>query len=121
MLSASQLVIVAYVTDGAIVCRDCGEKAGLPTKDALIEYSAQEYASEENRGLYCDDCGEEIIPMGPQYHVDERYESGNGHVRYYPRWDFDTEEEAQEKMDELKEDSPEEFAAGKWVLGVYGE
>jgi len=60
MLSIEQLTIVAYMTDGGILCRKCGEAEGLPTKDALCAYSAGEYAGSE--GLYCDDCGFEIDP-----------------------------------------------------------
>ena len=59
MLSIEQLTIVAYVTDGDILCRKCGEKQGLPTKDALCAYSAGEFA--DNDGLYCGDCSKEIV------------------------------------------------------------
>ena len=60
MLSIEQLTIVAYTTDEGILCRKCGEKAKLPTKDALCAYTAGEYAG--NYGLYCDNCGHEIDP-----------------------------------------------------------
>ena len=60
MLSIEQLTVVAYVTDGGVLCRKCGEKSGLPTSDALCAYSAGEYAG--NEGLYCDECGHEIDP-----------------------------------------------------------
>ena len=59
MLSIEQLTIVAYFDgEGSIVCRECGEDEGLPTKDALCAYSAGEYSG--NEGLYCDSCGKEI-------------------------------------------------------------
>lgn len=60
MLSIEQLTVVAYTTDGGILCRKCGEEAGLPTSDALCAHSAGEYAG--NEGLYCDECGREIDP-----------------------------------------------------------
>ena len=59
MLSIDQLVIVAYFTDGGVLCHDCGEDAGLPTSEAVCAYSASEFAG--NEGLYCDDCSEEIV------------------------------------------------------------
>ena len=40
MLSMEQLTTVAYMTDGGILCRKCGEAEGLPTSDALCAYSA---------------------------------------------------------------------------------
>lgn len=59
MLSIDQLTILSYMTDGGIVCRSCGEKANLPTKDALCAYSTHEFSG--NEGLTCDDCGKEIV------------------------------------------------------------
>ena len=59
MLSAEQLIIVAYAHDG-ILCRECGE--GNPeTKmgEALSAYEAGEYAGAD--GLTCEECGKEII------------------------------------------------------------
>jgi hypothetical protein len=58
MLSIEQLTITAYQDDCEILCRKCGEEAGLPTKQALCAYSSSELAGDE--GLYCDNCGEEI-------------------------------------------------------------
>ena len=60
MLSIEQMTITAYLTDGDIVCRACGEKAGLPTKDALCDYTMQSEFSDEC-GAYCGDCGKEIV------------------------------------------------------------
>jgi hypothetical protein len=59
MLTLSQLTPVCYVTDGGVLCIKCGDAAGLPTKDQMIEYSADEFAG--NDGLYCDDCSAEIV------------------------------------------------------------
>ena len=60
MLSAEQLIVVAYCHDGSILCRKCGE--GNPeTKmgEAMSAYEAGEYAG--NDGLTCEDCGKEIV------------------------------------------------------------
>jgi hypothetical protein len=59
MLTLSQLTPVCYVTDGGVLCIKCGDAAGLPTKDQMIEYSADEFAG--NDGLYCDECSAEIV------------------------------------------------------------
>ena len=61
MLSAEQLIIVAYCHNGSILCRKCGE-SNPETKmgEALSAYEAGEYS--ENEGLYCEDCGAEIDP-----------------------------------------------------------
>lgn len=58
MLCLSQLTAVAYLTDGDIVCLACGDKAGLPVKDQLIAYNLE---SEFEDGLWCDDCGKELV------------------------------------------------------------
>jgi predicted RNA-binding Zn-ribbon protein involved in translation (DUF1610 family) len=60
MLSAEQLIIVAYLHDCSVLCRRCGE-ANPETKmgEALSAYEAGEYAG--TGGLTCEDCGEEII------------------------------------------------------------
>ena len=58
MLCLSQLTAVAYLTDGDIVCLACGDKAGLPVKDQLIAYNLE---SEFEDGLWCGDCGKELV------------------------------------------------------------
>ena len=58
MLSLSQLTPVAYITDGAILCLACGDKAGLPVSDQLIEYNLE---SDFTEGCWCDDCGKELV------------------------------------------------------------
>ena len=58
MLSIEQMTITAYITDGGILCRKCGEKENLPAKDALCDYSMQ---SEFEEGAWCDSCGYEIV------------------------------------------------------------
>ena len=59
MLSIDQLTILSYIADGTVLCRDCGEKAELPTSEAVCAYSTHEFAG--NDGLYCDACGKEIV------------------------------------------------------------
>ena len=59
MLTLSQLTPVCYVTYDEFLCIKCGDAAGLPTKDQMIEYSADEFAG--NGGLYCYACSAEIV------------------------------------------------------------
>ena len=58
MLSAEQLIITAYIGDGVILCRSCGEAEGLPMKDAMCDYAMQ---SDFEEGAWCEDCGKEIV------------------------------------------------------------
>ena len=58
MLSLSQLTPVAYLTDGDILCIECGDKAGLPVSDQLIEYNLE---SDFEDGCWCGDCGKELV------------------------------------------------------------
>ena len=60
MLSAEQLIIVAYLHNDSILCRRCGE--GTPEckmGEAMSAYEAGEFAG--NEGLTCEDCGDEIV------------------------------------------------------------
>lgn len=66
MLSISQLTVAAYMTDGAVVCRECGENAKLPTGAALIQYTLE---SDFPEGLSCDSCGKELVE--PEEQEDE--------------------------------------------------
>ena len=60
MLSAEQLIIVAYTRNECeVICRRCGEDEGLPMGQAMCAYSAGEWAGSE--GLTCEECGKEII------------------------------------------------------------
>ena len=58
MLSLSQLTPVAYLTDGDILCIECGDKAGLPVSAQLIEYNLE---SDFEDGCWCGDCGKELV------------------------------------------------------------
>jgi len=57
-MSREYFTVVAYTTDGAVLCRKCGEKANLPAAHQITESAAQEFAED---GLYCDTCGYEIV------------------------------------------------------------
>ena len=59
MLSAEQLIIVAYTNDGGVICRQCGESGREIMGHAMSGYEAGEYAGAD--GLTCEDCGKEII------------------------------------------------------------
>ena len=58
MLSIESMTITAYISDGSVLCRACGEKAKLPASDAQCDYTMQ---SDFYDGVSCDDCGEEIV------------------------------------------------------------
>jgi hypothetical protein len=59
MLSAEQLIIVAYTRgDCEVICRRCGEAGHEIMGHAMSAYEAGEWAG--SNGLWCDDCGEEI-------------------------------------------------------------
>ena len=59
MMGPEYFTVAGYATDGAIVCRDCGEKQALPASDQITE--AQAYADFGDTGMYCDACGTEIV------------------------------------------------------------
>ena len=60
MLSAEQLIIVAYTRgECEVICRKCGEDDGLPMGQAMCAYSAGDWAGSD--GLTCEECGKEII------------------------------------------------------------
>ena len=72
MLSIEQMTITAYAGDGFIVCRECGEKENLPTKDAMCAYTVDSEFGED--GLWCDDCGKEIVEPYEEDIVEEEDE-----------------------------------------------
>ena len=57
MLSIEALTVIAYLGDGFIVCRACGEKRNMLISDSLCEYNLGEWSE----GCYCNDCDAEII------------------------------------------------------------
>ena len=78
MLSLSQMTPVAYITDGAIVCLACGDKAGLPVKDQLIAYNLESDFYED--GLNCDECGKELVEPYVEDEPDTEYCAEHGEV-----------------------------------------
>jgi hypothetical protein len=72
MLSIEQMTIVAYLGDGFIVCRECGEKDGMPARDALCAYSVESDFSED--GLCCDECSKVIVEPYVEEPEDEEEE-----------------------------------------------
>lgn len=87
MLNIDQLVIVAYLSSGGILCRSCGEEQNLPTSEAVCAYSAGDFAGSE--GLYCDDCEKEIVApykwtcpcCGTEYYGEEASDAEDIHYR----------------------------------------
>ena len=60
MLSAEQLIIVAYThNECGVICRKCGESGMEIMGHAMSAYEAGEWAGSE--GLTCEECGKEII------------------------------------------------------------
>ena len=61
MLSAEQLIVVAYYSERTgVLCRHCGEAdPEMKMGEALSAYEAGEFAGSE--GLTCEECSKEII------------------------------------------------------------
>ena len=71
MFGPEYFTVAAYF-DGecTIVCRECGEKKNLPTGESLSEAQVNESFYED--GLYCEDCGKEIVePPEPEEESEE--------------------------------------------------
>jgi hypothetical protein len=60
MMGKEYFTVAGYLTDGAVLCRDCGEKQALPASAQITE--AQARADYANDGLNCDACFAEIVP-----------------------------------------------------------
>ena len=61
MLSLSQIQAGAYWDgESTIICVKCGDKKGLPISAQINRYTLESEFFDES-GLYCDDCGEEIL------------------------------------------------------------
>jgi hypothetical protein len=59
MLSLFQIQAGAYwKSECEIVCVECGDKLKLPVDKQIIRYNL---GSDWEDGLYCDDCGAEIV------------------------------------------------------------
>ena len=61
MMGPEYFTVAAYMPEdsGTILCRKCGDAAGLPTSDQLMQSSFN--GGDWNDGCYCDDCGDEIV------------------------------------------------------------
>ena len=59
MFGPEYFTVAAYENDGTILCRKCGDKAGLPASDQLMQSEFNE--GDWDTGCYCDDCGAEIV------------------------------------------------------------
>lgn len=70
MLTLSQIQAGAY-WDGecSIICVKCGDKKRLPISAQIIRYTLDSEWAEE--GLYCDECGAEIV----EPYIEEQEES----------------------------------------------
>ena len=69
MFGPEYFTVAAYMTDGSILCRECGDKAGLPCSDQVTQ---SEFNDGWEDGCYCDDCGAEIA--APEESEDEESE-----------------------------------------------
>jgi hypothetical protein len=88
MLTSFQAEVVAFATDGAIVCADCMESGDwdetLARKDGeswrkYVEYLADldvqpliryEVESEFPEGLWCDSCADELVEPDEEYCIE---------------------------------------------------
>lgn len=59
MMGREYFTVAGYTTDGAVVCRKCGEAANLPAAQQITESQANSDFSED--GLYCGTCGTVIV------------------------------------------------------------
>lgn len=58
MFGPEYFTVAGYLTDGGILCRECGDKAGLPVSDQIMQ---SEFNSGWEEGCYCDNCTAEIV------------------------------------------------------------
>jgi hypothetical protein len=61
MMAPEYFTVVGYFGDGFIVCVNCGEEHKMPVSDQITEAQAEAEADFSGTGLYCDDCGREIV------------------------------------------------------------
>jgi hypothetical protein len=66
MFGIEHLTVGGYITDGSIVCRECGEKRKLPASESISVASLEE---EWPFGLTCGACDAEIVAT-PRFDVD---------------------------------------------------
>lgn len=59
MFGIDYLTVGAYIVDGAVLCRACGEKRGLPTNDSVSVNEIENAFAHD--GTFCDDCCAEVV------------------------------------------------------------
>jgi predicted RNA-binding Zn-ribbon protein involved in translation (DUF1610 family) len=109
MLSAEQLIIVAYTRHGEFICRQCGESGAEIMGHAVSAYEAGEYAGAD--GLTCEDCGKEIIeayewtcPTCGKDYIGEEAETAESEYGYGPNASHKCSEDCNSDEDEESED-----------------
>ena len=60
MMGSEYFTVAGYFADGAIVCRECGDRQALPVSEQVT--TAQLSSDFGQDGLYCDSCGVGIVP-----------------------------------------------------------
>ena len=88
MMGPEYFTVAAYMPadSGTILCRECGDKAGLPARDQLVQ---ADFNDGWDDGCYCDSCGAEIVApydwtcptCETEYHRDEAAERENEYWR----------------------------------------
>jgi hypothetical protein len=76
MFGPEYFTVAAYMPEdsGTILCRKCGDKAGLPASDQLMQ--SEFNGGDWEDGCYCDNCGAEIVaPNEPEDEDEEDEES----------------------------------------------
>jgi hypothetical protein len=71
MFGPEYFTVAAYMPQdsGVILCRKCGDEAGLPTSDQIVQ---AEFNEGWEDGCYCDECGAEIVaPDEPEEDEEE--------------------------------------------------
>ena len=58
MMGPEYFTAAGYLGDGFIVCVECGDKRKMLVADQITVATAEANFKE---GLYCDDCGKEIV------------------------------------------------------------
>ncbi len=57
MFGVEYITVGAYLTDGTLLCRECGERERLPADDSISIASLEQ---EWPDGAWCDTCGREL-------------------------------------------------------------
>lgn len=99
--------ILAYAYDADTHCPDCAAEAGMTSEDATDSEGngvgvifASDASNYDDRGLYCGDCGDEIIPRDLTPIIEEAKERGKRAGRNAGSWvvDGNTTDETKEAI-----------------------